>query len=162
MAIVWRAWAVWAENRLIKWSLLIILLVDISIGIADSAVDIKAVININNDVNTNTVTLDWISVIFNLIVNVVGTSLIGYKAWTHHLSVRAIAHNKKTQVETVLLLLVESGAILGVVQCSDNDNLQALNPIAVVILVQTRNTYEHSFHLEDVPSLEINSTPNVS
>lgn len=99
MAIVWRAWAVWAENRLIKWSLLIILLVDISrsqlfwahkyidtksyvgIGIADSAVDIKAVININNDVNTNTVTLDWISVIFNLIVNVVGTSLIGYKAW---------------------------------------------------------------------------------
>ena len=29
MAIVWRAWALWTENRLIKWSLLIILLADI-------------------------------------------------------------------------------------------------------------------------------------
>ncbi|KAE9388306.1 hypothetical protein BT96DRAFT_438104 [Gymnopus androsaceus JB14] len=35
-AIVWRAWALWAENRLINWTLLIILLADIGISIAHS------------------------------------------------------------------------------------------------------------------------------
>lgn len=35
--------------------------------------------------------------------------------------------------------------------------LQAVNPVAIVILVHTENTYEHSFHLEDVLSLPVQS-----
>ncbi|KAE9396110.1 hypothetical protein BT96DRAFT_120793 [Gymnopus androsaceus JB14] len=41
IAIVWRAWALWVENRLIKWALLIILLLDICISIVDSVADTK-------------------------------------------------------------------------------------------------------------------------
>ncbi|KAE9391297.1 hypothetical protein BT96DRAFT_1061106 [Gymnopus androsaceus JB14] len=197
IAIVWRAWVLWQENRLIKWMLLIILLADIGglfchisltyidIGdylgavIADAVLDTKADISLND----NTVTMDWLSIALNLTVNIVATLLIAHRAWTHHQSVCVILRNKKTQVEAILLLMVESGAIFGVLQVanivfnaleihaanfSPVDNAYsfleelymysaALNPVALVILIQTGNTYEQSFHLEDGPSLEINS-----
>ncbi|KAE9385830.1 hypothetical protein BT96DRAFT_565732 [Gymnopus androsaceus JB14] len=183
-AIIWRAWALWAENRLIKWILSIILLLDISIAIADSAVDTQDIINLVPTKSTET--LDWLSVVLNLTVNIVATLLIAYRAWTHYQSTHAILRNKKTQVQTILLLMVESGAIFGVVQLAniiiqaldihdisleingvnfflvDLYNFSAaLNPVALVLLIQTGNTYEHSFHLEDDPSLGINSVPNV-
>ncbi|KAE9401299.1 hypothetical protein BT96DRAFT_974846 [Gymnopus androsaceus JB14] len=141
-ATVWRAWALWTGNKLIKWMLLITLLAEIGIGIVDAIVDTKGDLNLIY----NAVTLDWVSVVFNLLVNIVATLLIAYRAWTYHQSTHVLLCNKKTQVEAILLLMVESGAIFGVVQ--------ALNPVALVILIQTGNTYEHSFHLEDVPSLE--------
>ncbi|KAE9400040.1 hypothetical protein BT96DRAFT_1099183 [Gymnopus androsaceus JB14] len=183
MAIVWRAWALWSENRLIKWTLLMILLTDIGINIADAIVDTKTYLKSNAN---NTVALDWVSTVLNLTVNIVATLLIAHRAWTHHQITHAVLHNKKTQVEAIPLLMVESGAIFGVVQLSiiilealdiqaaessplGNANFffvalyiytSALNPVALVILIQTGNTYEQSFHLEDVPSLEINSLPN--
>jgi len=81
--------------------------------------------------------------------------------------------------------MIESGAIFGVVQLANiiNQALDlhaaphspitnailfldslysysaALNPVALVILIQTGNTYEHSFHLEDVSSQETNPIP---
>ncbi|KAE9383117.1 hypothetical protein BT96DRAFT_1040257 [Gymnopus androsaceus JB14] len=183
MAIVWRAWALWTENRLIKWTLLITLLVDIGISIADAIVDTKEYLKFNVD---NIVALDWVNTVLNLAVNIVATLLIAHRAWTHHQLTHAILRNKKTQVEVILLFMVESGAIFGVVQVSniiiqafdihaapvsslENANnflsllfvySSALNPVALVILFRTGNTYEQSFHLEDIPTLEINSVPN--
>ncbi|KAE9389608.1 hypothetical protein BT96DRAFT_980660 [Gymnopus androsaceus JB14] len=183
-AIVWRAWALWAKNRPIKLILLIILLADIGISFADSVVDTKEVINLIN----NTVTLDLLSTALNVTVNIVATLLIAYRAWTHHQSTRVILRSKKTEVEAILLLMVESGAIFGVVQLSfiiiqaldlraapisPTANAifflntlyvysAALNPVALVILVQTGNTYERSSHLEDAPSHQIHSVLNVS
>ncbi|KAE9384095.1 hypothetical protein BT96DRAFT_1101852 [Gymnopus androsaceus JB14] len=187
-AIVWRAWALWAENRLIKWMLLIILLADIGglfcVNIADAIVDTKAEFNLN----FNVFTLDWLSTALNLTVNIMATLLIAYRAWTYHQSTCGILHNKTTQVEAILLLMVESGAIFGVIQVINMIfavleihtarfspvnyadtflaalyiNSAAFNPVALVILTQTGNSYEHSFHLEDVPSLEINSDSNIS
>ncbi|KAE9398621.1 hypothetical protein BT96DRAFT_940013 [Gymnopus androsaceus JB14] len=188
-AIVWRAWALWIENRLVKWTLFIILLADIDglvITIADAVVDNDGS---TNSTTLNTVTLDWLSTALNLTVNIVATLLIAYQAWSYYCSTHAIFRNKKTQVEAILLLMVESGAIFGVVQLSniiiqalDLDptsvvspivyarffldilymNSAAINPVALVILIHTGNIYEHSIHLEDIPSLEINSVPNVS
>ncbi|KAE9388294.1 hypothetical protein BT96DRAFT_981098 [Gymnopus androsaceus JB14] len=164
-AIVWRAWALWSENRLIKWTLLIILLADIGVNIADAIVDTKIDLKLNID---NAATLDWVSIVLNLTVNIVATLLIAHRAWTHHQLIHAILRNKKTQVEAILLLMVESGAIFGVVQnVADYLSLlflyiSALNPVALVILIQTGNTHEQSFHLEDIPTLEINSVPNVN
>ncbi|KAE9388104.1 hypothetical protein BT96DRAFT_981167 [Gymnopus androsaceus JB14] len=149
MAIIWRARAIWVENRLIKWILLIILLLDIGVNIADTIVDTKLFLNLV----VNTITLDWLSIVLNLMVNVVATLLIAYRAC------------KRTQVEAILILFVESGAIFGVIQIS-NIIIQALdthtaefslidhvrvifavlyilsaaiNPVALVILVQTRD-----------------------
>ncbi|KAE9396433.1 hypothetical protein BT96DRAFT_977462 [Gymnopus androsaceus JB14] len=189
-AIVWRAWALWAGNRLITWTLLIILLADIGVNIADAIVDTKVDINLGNiSTNTASATLDSLTPALNLSVNIVATLLIARRAWTYHQSTRAIVRNKKTQVQAILLLMVESGAILGMIQLSSTivqvvdtrhpvlvSPLEdakyffgrfyiysaVLNPIALVILVQTGTTYEQSFHLEDVPSLEIDSGPNFS
>ncbi|KAE9406870.1 hypothetical protein BT96DRAFT_971630 [Gymnopus androsaceus JB14] len=173
-AIAWRACVLLAENRLIQWMLLIILLADIGVNIADCVVDTKAVINSN----FNGLTLDWLITLCSLAVNVVATLLIAHRAWKHHQSTGAILHHKKTQVEAILALMVESGVIFGVVQTScvifgalkihaakfspvDNANafLQGLtiysavlNPVALVIMIQTGSTYEQSFHLEDVSS----------
>ncbi|KAE9392171.1 hypothetical protein BT96DRAFT_924863 [Gymnopus androsaceus JB14] len=179
IAIVWRAWALFGENRLIRWTIMILLLLDIGVNIAD---DIAATrFTFDSVVINNNITLDWVSTVLNLTVNIVGTSLIGYRAWTHHKSIHAISRNSKTQVEKILQLIVESGAIFGVIQATNIifsaldihaagfspvfnagfflDGLYiysaALSPVMLVILIQTGNTYEHSFHLEDVPSLEI-------
>lgn len=35
--------------------------------------------------------------------------------------------------------------------------MQALNPVAIVVLVHTNKTYEHSLHLEDIPSFRVQS-----
>ncbi|KAE9400180.1 hypothetical protein BT96DRAFT_654573 [Gymnopus androsaceus JB14] len=162
--------------------LLIILLADIGVNIADPVADTKSQLNFNK----NALNLDWLSTALNLTVNVVATLLIAYRAWTYHQSTCAILRNKKTQVEAILLLMVESGAIFGVVQVTNITfnalNIQAaylspiynagyffvnlytysaaLNPVALVILIQTGNAHEHSFHLEDVTTLEIDSVPN--
>ncbi|KAE9390525.1 hypothetical protein BT96DRAFT_980242, partial [Gymnopus androsaceus JB14] len=184
-AITWRAWALWAETRLIKLILLINLLADIGVNIADAVVDFKV---ISATFNLNPETLDWVGISLNLTVNIVATLLIAYRAWTHHQSTHAILRNKKTQVQAILLLMVESGAIFGVIQViiiiivvldihaahpspveiANSFFVElytygaALNPVAILILIQTGNTYEHSFHLEDIPSLEINSVLNKS
>ncbi|KAE9401753.1 hypothetical protein BT96DRAFT_1017979 [Gymnopus androsaceus JB14] len=170
--IVWRAWAIWAENRSIKLILGVVLLLDIGVSIADAIVDTKGLVN--GVQAENSVTLDWLSIVLNFTVNVVGTLLIAYRAWIHHKSLWAVSHNKKTPVETVLLLFIESGAIFGVVQLFgiifqildvhavtlgpiDIGRamiaclylyIGALTPVALVILVQTGSTYEHehSFH----------------
>ncbi|KAE9401751.1 hypothetical protein BT96DRAFT_974613 [Gymnopus androsaceus JB14] len=159
MAILWRAQAIWVENRLIKWTLLIILLSDIGVNIADAIVDTKLLINSV----VNTITLDWLSIVLNLMVNVVATLLIAYRAWTHHQLIHSILRSKKTQVEAILILFVESGAVFGVIQiCNviiqamDTHAMEfslidrirvvfavffifsaAINPVALVILVQT-------------------------
>ncbi|KAE9389722.1 hypothetical protein BT96DRAFT_926399 [Gymnopus androsaceus JB14] len=93
----------------------------------------------------------------------------------------------KTQVEAILLLFIESGALFALIQLSNviidaldtihgaNDSIYnarlfletiyiysaAMNPGALVVLVHTGNTYEQSFHLEDGP-LENDSTDVIS
>lgn len=96
---------------------------------------------------THSITLDWVATLLNLAVNTVATLLIVYRAWfisifypdvisthsgsrTHHKSVRSISR-KKTQVEALLLLFIESGAVLAVIQVCEfliclNKNLECI------------------------------------
>ncbi|KAE9404084.1 hypothetical protein BT96DRAFT_935860 [Gymnopus androsaceus JB14] len=59
-AIVWRAWALWTDFRLVKWTLLIILLLDIGISIADATFDTR------NIFSGNPLDLDWETSSINL------------------------------------------------------------------------------------------------
>ncbi|KAE9406944.1 hypothetical protein BT96DRAFT_915093 [Gymnopus androsaceus JB14] len=95
--IVWRAWAIWVEKSNIKWSLFILLLLDIGVTIADIITDAEF------DTNPNTrpiptETLDWVGIVLSLTVNIVATLLIAYRAWAHHRSIQTFAPNRKTQV----------------------------------------------------------------
>jgi len=177
--IVWRAWAVWPESRITKFCLVILVLIDMGINIVDGVLDTK-VMELGGDDN---ISWDWIYVAVNLAVNTIATLLVAYRAWTHHHSIRAVSCHRKTQVQAILLLFIESGAFFAVIQVLyivitalsvngitnspvDIGTLfltslylftSAINPVAIVILVHTENTYEHSFHLDDVPSLPVQS-----
>lgn len=72
----------------------------------------------------------------NLTVNTIATLLIIYRAWytpsssnqviithsksrAHHKSVQSIARSRRTQVEAILLLIIESGAVFAAIQVGE-------------------------------------------
>ncbi|KAE9402379.1 hypothetical protein BT96DRAFT_552563 [Gymnopus androsaceus JB14] len=67
----------------------------------------------------STIPMDEISSIFSLAVNLLSTILIAFKAWNHRQALKIISVNKRkhTQVEKILLFLVESGVVYCVIQC---------------------------------------------
>ncbi|KAF9023862.1 hypothetical protein BDP27DRAFT_1371669 [Rhodocollybia butyracea] len=171
--IVWRAWAMWMDNTKVRWTLLLLMLADIGLGLADSIMG-------SQTHQSQAIALDWISFILSFFVNIIATCLISLRAWLHHKSVKSISITRKwTQGEKILLLLVESGAIYALFELlsiitsalsaeaplsSPIYNTAALtsqiywvvavlNPVAIFILVHTQNTYEQSFHLEVISIL---------
>jgi len=162
--IVWRAWVIWAESRKIQIFMVIVLLVDLGVNIADGIVDAR----VDSDLSFigRSTTLDWIVVVINLTVNTTATLLIVYRAWKHHQSKEALSltQTPKTQVEAILMLLIESGALFAAIQVLyivfsvlDESAIlgspvnilygfiaglyeisSAFNPVAIVILVQTK------------------------
>ncbi|KAF9059034.1 hypothetical protein BDP27DRAFT_1371906 [Rhodocollybia butyracea] len=108
--IVWRAWAVWMDNRKLKWTLFLLMLADIAVSLADVAIfPIKFQPRSPQSVAEGTI-LDWVTVVMSLSLFELG-----------------------------------SGAIYMLVQ--------SLNPAVMFILVQQQNTYDQSFHLEEIPTL---------
>ncbi|KAE9390830.1 hypothetical protein BT96DRAFT_980111 [Gymnopus androsaceus JB14] len=175
LIIAWRAWALWPNNKTVQWTLISLVLADIGVTIADSVVDTRKELSGANQ----SVTLDWVISVLSLLVNVVGTSLIAYRAWMYHRSINVVSiRRKKTRMEAILLILVESGGIFGILQVltvifekldvhaeafSPLDlgtrfiiNLYSyfagLNPLVIFILVQTQNTYDQSVHFDKTAS----------
>ncbi|KAF9060149.1 hypothetical protein BDP27DRAFT_1430403 [Rhodocollybia butyracea] len=180
--IAWRAWAVWMDNKKVKWTLFVLMFADIAPTPGVSLADAVATdIGYDHQDLSQSQILDGVTFVLSLSVNMVATCLIAFRAWTHHKSMRSILiRRKRSKVEEILLLLVESGAIFALLQLLvlildeletnighiDEHLLFAaisinqvyamaagLNPVAIFILVQTKNTYEQSFHLEEVPTL---------
>ncbi|KAF9072050.1 hypothetical protein BDP27DRAFT_1320997 [Rhodocollybia butyracea] len=174
--IVWRAWAMWMDNRKVRWTLLLLMLADIGVSLADCIADFSS----NPTTQSHAITLDWVNLVLSLSVNMIATCLIAVRVWLHHKSIKSISITRKwTKGERILLLLVESGAIylllqllcIIIIASSVKAPLlspiacaavlatalytvgAAVNPIAIFILVQTQNTYEQSFHLEEISAL---------
>jgi len=165
--IVWRACAVWRHSRIVQGVLIFLMSANVGVNIADAAEDQLLTIS-----ETSSITLDWVSVLLSLAVNVVATLLIAYRAWIYHKSVHvALGQSSKSPVQGIFLLMVESGAILAIIQLlniifnkldvdglvgSTIDTLSrlatglyvyaaAMSPVGIFVLVQTGNTYERSF-----------------
>ncbi|KAF9045867.1 hypothetical protein BDP27DRAFT_1409143, partial [Rhodocollybia butyracea] len=76
--IVWRAWAVWMDNTKVKWTLLLLMLADIAVCLADTALDTtlsSMTLQSGEDIN-----LDWIAVVLSLSVNMIATCSIAFRA----------------------------------------------------------------------------------
>ncbi|KAE9397011.1 hypothetical protein BT96DRAFT_90142 [Gymnopus androsaceus JB14] len=159
--VVWRAWILFQNDKICKSVLTVLMFANIGINIADCIWDN---VEITIEVSSSTI-LDWLSALISLVVNIVATLLIAYKAWSHHriMSDALPIHGGRTRVENILLLLVESGAVYCGIQsvyvvfilldtytAVDLGFSQAMNvitamsivasacyPIAVIILVQT-------------------------
>jgi len=183
-AIVWRAWGLWMNSKPVRYTLFIFMLADIGICLTDAAADTQ------DGILNNAVTLDWVFFVMSLSVNVLATTLIAYRAWTYHKSIQettARPRKHKTQVERILLLLVESGAIFAVfqivavtfdelavtIQIASPVDIAALyfgniytyasafNPVAIFVLVNTQNTYQDSVQIEETPTLSQTTEPQV-
>ncbi|KAE9395751.1 hypothetical protein BT96DRAFT_922602 [Gymnopus androsaceus JB14] len=168
LIIIWRAWAVWMHSRMVKLLLALFVLVVIGVNLADAFVDNQKHLTATGQ----TVTLDSVFFALSLSVNVTLTLLIAYRTWTYHRSMRGISTLQgKTLVGRILLLLVESGAILAIFQVlaltfqekeRSAQNLSplqfsklnvlviyvyvaALNPLAIFTLMESRRQTTHSY-----------------
>ncbi|KAJ3900280.1 hypothetical protein F5879DRAFT_1055097 [Lentinula edodes] len=199
--VIWRAWAIYTGNRIAQWFLVILMVLNggESIGlrlscparslagplptmlIITSACDVA---NLPESLQTAVLAISATSIWTSLVANLVATLFIGAKLLEHHKTVKALYNGKhRSQVERLLLLLVESGTVLGVLQLlyaifltledfanpTENETaaylifnslfseLVPMYPLAVIILVKLeRAPLAESFHLT------FSATPNVA
>ncbi|KIK52228.1 hypothetical protein GYMLUDRAFT_970649 [Collybiopsis luxurians FD-317 M1] len=76
--VVWRAWVLFQQERLWKIALVLSMIVNIGIQLADCILDD---ININVFTSNSSMILDWLSLVVSLVVNMLATGLISWKAW---------------------------------------------------------------------------------
>ncbi|GAW02623.1 hypothetical protein LENED_004288 [Lentinula edodes] len=105
--VVWRAWILFRDGKFWKISLAALMIANIGVNVADC---IWGNIELSVEIASST-TLDWLSSIISLIVNIFATILIAFKAWNYHRFMSAVSIRKRTRSENILLLLIESGAI---------------------------------------------------
>ncbi|KAE9384181.1 hypothetical protein BT96DRAFT_929428 [Gymnopus androsaceus JB14] len=180
LIIIWRAWVVWTHNKIVKKILAFFVLVVIGINLADASVDNQKKLSATGQ----TVILDIAFFALTLAVNVTLTLLIAYRTWMYHRSLNGIVILQgKTFVGRILLLFVESGAILAIFQVlalafqeldRNAQNLSplqfaklnisdiyvyvaALNPLAIFIIMEIRRqtTYGYSSCFEQNGSQEL-------
>ncbi|KAJ3873588.1 hypothetical protein F5051DRAFT_418792 [Lentinula edodes] len=179
--VIWRAWAIYTGNRIAQWFLVILMVLNGAMLIITSACDVA---NLPESLQTAVLAISATSIWTSLVANLVATLFIGAKLLEHHKTVKALYNGKhRSQVERLLLLLVESGTVLGVLQLlyaifltledfanpTENETaaylifnslfseLVPMYPLAVIILVNLeRAPLAESFHLT------FSATPNVA
>ncbi|KAE9401936.1 hypothetical protein BT96DRAFT_937529 [Gymnopus androsaceus JB14] len=110
--VVWRAWILFPHDKLWRSLLTFLMIANIGINIADCIWDD---IEVTLEESSSTI-LDWLSSVMSLAVNIFATLLIAWKAWSHHRVLAEASIHKRTRVENILLLLVESGAVYCAIQ----------------------------------------------
>ncbi|KAI0318154.1 hypothetical protein OF83DRAFT_1036137, partial [Amylostereum chailletii] len=97
-----RAWILWSHNRYIKAMSAAFLLCTLG-----SLPQIQPSVTVSDD------PLGAAAFVFSLATNLWSTSLVAYKAWMHRRDLKEYIQsgNTRTQIQKILELLVESGAI---------------------------------------------------
>ncbi|KAL1707733.1 hypothetical protein EV121DRAFT_277725 [Schizophyllum commune] len=107
--VVWRAWVLWPNSRVAK-----AILSTCMCGSAVGAI-LNAVWTIQNDRSVKTLPrIQSLALTVPLLLtNVVATSLVGLQVWYYRRDIKGSLglYTRKSQVETVLVLLVESGCL---------------------------------------------------
>ncbi|THU97790.1 hypothetical protein K435DRAFT_796181 [Dendrothele bispora CBS 962.96] len=112
--LVWRAWILHTNQRRAKMVLILSVLIifDLQGGNLTDIVFICEDFYAGREFVLSVAT-HWACSLSSFIANFIATSMIGYKAWHYHRSIKKIlnaSHNSTTQVQRILILLVESGA----------------------------------------------------
>ncbi|KIK68695.1 hypothetical protein GYMLUDRAFT_730960 [Collybiopsis luxurians FD-317 M1] len=114
LLVVWRAIAVWNENKWVKWGLSTLMIIDFGVNFAEGVTsDLPpSLLSYSRERQINVASL-YIS----LGTNIVATGLIGFKFWRYRRSVRTIlGKHRRTEMQKLLLLMVESGTVFLLVQ----------------------------------------------
>ncbi|KAJ3843611.1 hypothetical protein F5878DRAFT_604409 [Lentinula raphanica] len=126
--VIWRAIAIWDRNHYVKWSL-------VTLMTCNGAV-------LSNLSSVNPVTNEQLgaaAIFTSLATNAAGTASVALKLWIYWSSVRTILAQsfESTAMQRLLLLLVESGAVLFVLQFA----------MAMLVVVEADSQSSYSFQL---------------
>ncbi|KIK58720.1 hypothetical protein GYMLUDRAFT_245813 [Collybiopsis luxurians FD-317 M1] len=116
-AVVWRAWVLLPDNRLWKFLLTVIMIVDVGLLIADSigqiyvfdSPELYRLLELGHE--SFATGLDWASLVVPFIINLFVTLFIARTWWNHQRAMRAVSFGSNSPVNKILLLLIESGGI---------------------------------------------------
>ncbi|KAJ3770910.1 hypothetical protein FB446DRAFT_129481 [Lentinula raphanica] len=111
--VAWRVWILFQQEKFWRLALVALMVANVGVGIAYCIVWVGMQARAGV---TGYITLTWISITLSLAVNLSSTSLISLKAWNLHRSMTNAGLHKKTRVQRILWLLVESGAVYCVIE----------------------------------------------
>ncbi|KAF5366656.1 hypothetical protein D9757_012766 [Collybiopsis confluens] len=138
--VVWRAWVLLPREKFYKILLSVLMLTSLGISIADIVVDY---IQIQSELQGITNSMDWIICIGLLLINVVAMLLIGWKLWTYQRSVESfVARSSGHQIQKIMILLIESGALIGIAQ--------VMNLVLNIVLAYNSNLttgFQYTYHV---------------
>ncbi|KAJ6630386.1 hypothetical protein B0H10DRAFT_1939145 [Mycena sp. CBHHK59/15] len=108
--VVWRAWVIWSDNVLVHCLLAFCLL---ATGATSLTLAVFNVLSIQHGHHYTTWTQNFLGTFGLLVTNFGATSLISYKLWYYRTNVKKYINRGSghTMVESVLVLLIESGSI---------------------------------------------------
>ncbi|KIK54733.1 hypothetical protein GYMLUDRAFT_249251 [Collybiopsis luxurians FD-317 M1] len=78
LIVIWRAWILFQRERFWQAALVLLMVVNIGIQIADCILDN---INVKAQLSGSDIILDWISAFISMVVNMFATGLIAWRAW---------------------------------------------------------------------------------
>ncbi|THU79399.1 hypothetical protein K435DRAFT_973176 [Dendrothele bispora CBS 962.96] len=160
--VVWRAWVLFPRNRKMKAILILCMIISIAGTYLETAFITSRAVGLKDfKLKQRKIYLMPICV---LLTNVTATSLIGYKAWYHHM---AIKRNLDTtdcsvvKIRKILVFLTESGLVYcvlwviyaAIVIFTEDDNnilyelyssampdISAIYPILIILVVRLENS----------------------
>ncbi|KAJ3739999.1 hypothetical protein DFH05DRAFT_477718 [Lentinula detonsa] len=112
--VIWRAWAIYTGHRVAQWFLVALMAFNGAMLIITSACDVAA---LSDNQQTAVLAISVTSIWTSLVTNLIATIFIGVKLWDHHKTMKPLYNGKqRSHVERLMLLLVESGTVLGILQ----------------------------------------------
>ncbi|KAJ3766227.1 hypothetical protein FB446DRAFT_406583 [Lentinula raphanica] len=115
--VVWRAWILFQEEKFRRLVLVGLMVANLGVNISDciwSTISAKQQLQ-GEDAAAGSLrvgnTLNWLSITLSFVVNVYATVIIALKARIHRCFMSDARLRKRTHAQSILLLLVESGAI---------------------------------------------------
>ncbi|THU85859.1 hypothetical protein K435DRAFT_868848 [Dendrothele bispora CBS 962.96] len=139
LVMVWRTWVIWTGNGFVRSIIVLLMLANIALNLVPASTELNSPAS-----NKLSVAIMFLS----FFTNAVATSLIYFKAWLHQRMFKELKEKRKTDVTRILYLLVESGALYGIIQ--------AIYPVAVIILIYTRRSYVDEITFVADPNIKSN------
>ncbi|KAJ3718179.1 hypothetical protein C8R42DRAFT_644049 [Lentinula raphanica] len=112
--VIWRAWAIYTGNKIAQWFLVGLMVFNGAMLVITSALDVA---ELPESQQRAVLAISATSIWSSLVTNLGATIFIGVKLWQHHQAIKPLFDGKRrSHVERLMLLLVESGTIIGVLQ----------------------------------------------
>lgn len=166
--VVWRAWVLWRNSPKVMAVPIVLWTCSVVASVLFGVFQIISISVPTHRMGIMTGYSQLTSWAFELATNIVATSLIGYKTWTYRRFIRQniIGKNRKTSIQKILAILVESGTLycfvwIALIVCgtvpisgvravdtgasadlflSVSSHIAGIYPTIIVVLVSMQNT----------------------